>query len=465
MEKTISINLNNQNFQIEEEAYNKLANYLESIKRHCGAGADSSEVISDIENSLAEKLKLTLTPYKEVITNSDIDSLIKIMGTVEDFDREIGSNNPENSEKIAEEPDNKTKRKLYRDNDNAIIGGVAAGLGNYFDIDPVLFRIIFCALIFAGGSGIPIYIILYIVMPEAKTAYQKLEMQGQAPTLAAFKNLSKTSKTLQENSRKLWQKRSALGKIFSLPLIIINGIFLALKKTFDNLWPLIKLFFGIGLLIFSLISLGALGVCSVLLILYSSSPYSLSFIPVSELTKLMPYTWLVITGFLSLAIPIFLILFGGISIIRKKNIINLTLGSIIIGVWMVSGIFFCALGVRYFPELQNKINNYPPIQQTKQIIDMKGVTEIEASGHLINVVVSADTSTPAVLTGRVIDFENIEIKREGNRLTLTQKPNIIERDTCLDCNLYPVELTVATSSTLKIKTTNDASVYDETIIE
>jgi len=204
MEKTISINLNNQNFLMQEEAYNKLSAYLESIKKHCGAGADAAEVITDIENSMADKLKSSLTPYKEIITSADIDSLITIMGTTEDFDREVGNTN-NNEDDNLDSGGLKTKRKLYRDTDKAIIAGVASGLGNYFDIDPVLFRIIFCALVFAGGSAFPIYILLWIAMPEAKTAHQKLEMQGQAPTIAAFKNLSKTGKKLQAGWKKQWQ--------------------------------------------------------------------------------------------------------------------------------------------------------------------------------------------------------------------------------------------------------------------
>ena len=303
MEKTISINLNNQNFQIEEEAYKKLALYLENIKRHCGAGADSAEVISDVENSIAEKLKLSLNFYKEVITMLDIDSLIKIMGTVEDFDREVGNSNPEDLKNQEETNDKKIRRKLYRDTDNAVIGGVAAGLGNYFDIDPVLFRIIFCALIFAGGSAFIIYILLWIAMPEAKTAHQKLEMQGQAPTLAAFKNLTKTGKQLQENFKKRWQKRSTLGKILNLPLLIVNGIFLFIKKVWNFLRPIIKLCFGLFVILAALLVLVGVGIGSFYLLLQSQSNYSFNYIPVRELSAAVPLTWLLVTGFLSVALP------------------------------------------------------------------------------------------------------------------------------------------------------------------
>ena len=463
MKRTVSINLNNQNFQIEEEAYDKLAIYLESIKRHCGAGADAAEVVADIENSLAEKLKLSLTPYKEIITIEDINSLIKIMGTMEDFDREVGGFPAKDSDANKVTTEKKTKRKLYRDVDNAIIGGVASGLGNYFDVDPVLFRIIFCALIFAGGSAFPIYILLWIAMPEAKTAYQKLEMQGQTPTLAAFKNLAKAGKQLQEDWKKRWQRRSTINKVISLPLVIVNGVFSAIKKVWAIIWPVIRLGFGILLSIFSFIGLGAIGIGSLMLILYNNSLYQISFIPISELTSLLPYNLIIIAGFLSLAIPTLLIFIGGVSIIRKKSLINLTAGSIMLGAWMVAGICFCAFGLRYLPEIKNKFDNYPLTNRVEETIDIDGIQEINADGSLINIYIRANTSTPATLSGRQVDLDNIEIKRDGNKLTLTEKIQIEKTGACLDCHLLPIKLTIATSTALNIQAKNSASIFDETI--
>jgi len=465
MKRTVSINLNNQNFQIEEDAYNKLATYLESIKRHCGVGADAAEVIADIENSLAEKFKLTLTPYKEIITIEDVHNLIKIMGTVEDFDREVGGVMPEESETNKETAETKTKRKLYRDMDNAVIGGVASGLGNYFDVDPVLFRIIFIALIFAGGSAFPVYILLWIAMPEAKTAYQKLEMQGQTPTLAAFQNLSRAGKQLQENWKKRWEKRSAIGKLISLPLVIVNGLFSAVKEVWVVLWPVIRLGFGLVISVISFIGLGAVGVGSLMLILYSNSPYQISFVPIYELTAIVPYNLMVIAGFLSLAIPALLIFIGGVSIIRKKSIINLTVGSIMLGVWMVAGICFSAFSLRYAPEIINKFDNNPLTKQVEQVVDMEGVQEIEASGNLVNIYVRANTSTPATLSGRQVDINNIELKREGNKLIMTEKLQTEETKACANCQLWSINLNVATSSSLNIQVIDGASVYDETMVE
>lgn len=472
MEKTISINLSGQNFQIEEDAYKKLSEYLESIKRHCGAGADSVEVIADIENSMAEKLKASLTPYKEVVTKAEIDSLIKIMGTVEDFDREVGGSeekneNQENKDEANNENEIKIKRKLYRDTDNAIIGGVASGLGAYFDIDPVLFRIIFCALVFAGGSAFLLYILLWIAMPEAKTAHQKLEMQGQAPTLAAFKNLAKTGKQLGESWRESWKKRwekfSTIDKIINLPFFIINGLFLALRKIWNALWPIVKFCFGLFLATFSFIGLGIVGIGSLFLVLYNNSSYRLSFIPISELTGSVPYVWMILTGFLSLAIPAAMLLFGGISILRRKNLINFSVGSILVGIWMVSGIVFCSFCLRYYPELQNKFSSYPIIAKTEKAVDMKDINEIQADSRYLNIIVKADTSTPATISGRWVDLENIEIRRDSKKLIIEEKPFPID-NICLNCDFRTVTLKIATSSDLKINVTDDVYVRDETRI-
>jgi len=452
MEKTISINLSGQNFQIEEDAYEKLSLYLESIKRHCGAGADSAEVTADIENSMAEKLKASLTPYKEVITKTEINSLIKIMGTVEDFDREVGGGEEKN--KIDDNNDNtdgtgdRIKRKLYRDSDNAVIAGVAAGLGAYFDIDPVLFRIIFCALVFAGGSAFLIYILLWIVMPEAKTAHQKLEMQGQAPTLAAFKNLAKTGNKIKEGWKKRWEKRSALGKIISLPLLIVNGIFLTLKKIWDALWPIIKFCFGLFIiLIFLLILIGA-GIGSLYLLLQAQSNYSFRYIPVHELSLAIPFVWLILTGFLSLALPALLVIIGGLTIIQKKKLVSLQAAVIIFSLWIIAGIAFSALGLRYIPELKEKIDNYPVLQKTTKTISFENFTNINANSNYLNIVIeqTKGTSSHATLVGRAVDLDRITLQKNGIDLNIDE--NKINQAYCLDCHIKPVTIKIS-APTLK----------------
>lgn len=162
-------------------------------------------------------------------------------------------------------------------------------------------------------------------MPEAKTAHQKLEMTGQTPTIAAFKNLAKNGKKIKENWKNHWKKQSALKKIISLPFVIIKGILQALKKLWLNVWPIIKIFFGSLMVFFSLIWIGAVGIGCLILFLYNNSAHQLLFIPISEIIPLFPYTLMLITVFLSLIIPAIFIIIGGLAIIRKKILFLLLL--------------------------------------------------------------------------------------------------------------------------------------------
>jgi len=448
MNKTISINISGLNFIIEEDAYYKLQNYLDEIKKHCGSNADVEEVISDIESGISEKLKSLITPYKEVITMEDIDSLIKIMGTTEDFDREVGGNHEENNSSL----NLKNKRKLYRDPDDVVIAGVASGLGAYFDIDPVIFRVIFFLLIFASGFGILAYIVLWIAMPEAKTANQKLEMRGEAPTIAAFEKLSKMKKKLKKNWKERWSKYSVIKKIISLPILILSKVLDIFKKVFSKIGPIFRFLFGLFLIVMSLLGLGVVGVGSFYLLLQSNSNYSFAFIPVPELIHIVPFYWFIITGFLSLAIPAVFFLIGGLNLLRKKNFLTFDLGVILISLWMIAGIAFCSLSLRYAPDVISKINNYPTTQTITKPIDLMDINKIIVNDSNIKVSTVTDKDTQTVLKGRAVDVENVELKKDNKNLFL----NWIDKkdDLCFNCYNNPVELIISKYNLSKIKVEN-----------
>jgi hypothetical protein len=289
-------------------------------------------------------------------------------------------------------------------------------------------------------------------------------MQGQAQTLAAFKHLSETGKQLKESWKKRWAKRSTLSKIASLPLLIINSLFLSIKKVWRALLPVMRFGFGSLLVFCSFVGLGIAGVGSLFLLLYNNSSYRLAFVPISELTSMMPYVLIVIAGFLSLAIPAILIMIGGLAIIRRKNIINFSTGSIIVGIWMAAGIFFCAMGLRYFPEALDKFENYPIKSQAERAVDMQGIKSVAAKGNRINITISANTSTLPTIRGRMIDLNSIELRREGDKLSISEKLMPLSDKACLECNLHPIEFTVATGTKLEIITASGAFVHDETKI-
>jgi phage shock protein PspC (stress-responsive transcriptional regulator) len=181
MKKTISINISGIIFHIEEDGYEKLKNYLSSIQRYFSGYEDCSEIISDIESRIAEIFLAKLGPGKQVITADDVEKLIVTMGTISDFEA-IETEEPGifGKETYATsgigDPAGTTEaapKRLYRDVNRKLIGGVAAGIAHYFTIDPLWIRLIFVAcfldLFFLPGSfssaSVIIYAVLWIVVP------------------------------------------------------------------------------------------------------------------------------------------------------------------------------------------------------------------------------------------------------------------------------------------------------------
>jgi phage shock protein PspC (stress-responsive transcriptional regulator) len=184
MKITVSINLGGYFFNIDEDAYAELKMYLRNLELHFAKEESSSEILSDIETRMAELFRTKLTSYKQVINIDDVRQTIAVLGTPED----ISDNDGTSSRDKFSSPG---YHRMYRDPDHRIIGGVCAGMGAYWDIDPVIIRVIFIALILAGGIGAMVYLILYIVLPEARTTAQKIEMKGEPVNIHNIKEAVK----------------------------------------------------------------------------------------------------------------------------------------------------------------------------------------------------------------------------------------------------------------------------------
>ncbi len=171
MKITVSINLGGYSFNIDEDAYAELKMYLKNLELHFASEESSSEILSDIESRLSELFRAKITTYKQVVNIDDVRQAISVMGTPEDISDSEG---PTAREKFS----SPGYHRMYRDIDHRVIGGVCSGMGAYWDIDPVIVRVIFVAITLAGGIGALVYLILYVVLPEARTTAQKIEMKG-----------------------------------------------------------------------------------------------------------------------------------------------------------------------------------------------------------------------------------------------------------------------------------------------
>jgi phage shock protein PspC (stress-responsive transcriptional regulator) len=175
MDKTIKINLAGILFQIDEEAYRILRDYLQAIDirfRHVPAG---NETIEDIESRIAEIFQ-SQQNLAGVISKENVESMIGIIGKPEDFEE---TENQSESYMTYHQ-----KRHLYRNPDDSIISGVCGGIGAYLSKDPVLFRILFILFALLFGIGFFVYIALWIALPYAKTDSQKRELHGDISHLA-----------------------------------------------------------------------------------------------------------------------------------------------------------------------------------------------------------------------------------------------------------------------------------------
>jgi phage shock protein PspC (stress-responsive transcriptional regulator) len=178
MNKTVNINLAGTFFHIDEDAYQKLQRYLDAIKRSFTDSQGRNEILADIEARIAELFNERVENDKQVVSIKEVEQVITIMGQPEDYmvDEEIFEDEPKRTYTSSR---TSSTRKLYRDTENAYIGGVSAGLGHYFDVDPLWIRIAWVILFFGFGTGILVYILLWILMPAAETTSEKLAMSGK----------------------------------------------------------------------------------------------------------------------------------------------------------------------------------------------------------------------------------------------------------------------------------------------
>jgi len=179
MNKILNINLGGHPFVIDLEAYNHLENYLETIERHFSESEGFEEITSDIEDRLGELFQEALGK-REIITPADVKNAIAIMGSPEEFGAESGYQEEEPRRAASGSGTYRTGRKLFRDVDNQKVAGVAAGLAEYFGIEDVVWvRLAFVLTGLFGGFGLPLYIVLWCITPEALTSADRLAMRGE----------------------------------------------------------------------------------------------------------------------------------------------------------------------------------------------------------------------------------------------------------------------------------------------
>lgn len=303
-------------FTLDKEAYARLEEYISSLKKAYDHNPDGAEIIADIEARIAELILSALSDAGQTVRKPLIENIIAQLGCAEDISGESADDEPIKS-------DTRIPRRLYRDVENAKLGGVCAGLGKYFDVDTVWIRLvpflpllvlIFCdgwvASIFGNLFGMFIisYIIMWFAVPSAKSARQKLEMNGEPVTV---RSISENSSATPEETAKssVASAVTVLGRIFVVMLKLFVAL-LILPFIFVSVVLLIVIFaviFGGFTSLFEIGNFGALsGIVSpeepilcVLGILIALIPIALLlYLFVTLLMNKHPRMWIMLTALL-----------------------------------------------------------------------------------------------------------------------------------------------------------------------
>jgi len=330
MNKTTSINLGGYFFHIDEDAFRKLSNYFDAVRSSLSPDG-REEIINDIESRISELFTEKLGTNKQVIGLKEVDDIITIMGQPEDY--KIEEETPKNDFQ-SNYTSTSSSKKLFRDKENAKLGGVASGIGHYFSIDPLWIRILFIISPWITfGTSTVIYLILWILIPEAVTTSQKLEMKGEPI------NISNIEKKVKEGFKEISDKFSNLDqdKIASNAKSGAERIGKTISEIVTSIFNVISKIIGGFIVLFTSMTLISVIIGGIAMMFFSSMPdnflYNHIHTPFSFETPIWIQGLLLI---IVLGIPLFYLLILGLKLLttRMKSIGN-TINYSLLAIWII----------------------------------------------------------------------------------------------------------------------------------
>lgn len=413
MKKNISINISGIIFHIEEDAFDQLKDYLDSINRYFSSFNDSQEIIADIESRIAEIFLTKLNEEKQVITVEDVENLKATMGGIQDFqaveedfkeqqtyqetDTEQRSFSSKSNKKLYRDdkrkivggvcagiahyfnvdplwirllffilllgsggiilpiyivmwaivpanrdlPEDKKLKKMFRDPEDKVIGGVSSGLANYFGIDVVIIRVLFVIGLFAG-FGLIAYIILWIILPEARSVSDKVQMQGDPVTLSNIESSIKKGLDVKDD-----EEENVFVKILLFPFRLIAMIIEAIGRLIGPfaklLVDMIRIIIGVAFVFVGSISILSIIIAVGAIIgIFSSDLVDTSFfdlghlgIPFDTMTNGIP-AWTIAAACAATIIPFFFLILLGSTIIARRMTFSSNTGWTLFGGFVIS---------------------------------------------------------------------------------------------------------------------------------
>ena len=365
MKEITRIHLAKTPYDIELDAKEVLQKYLSEIKQMMG----SEDTMYEIEARMVELLGERGVQSNGIITMSDVEDLRSKMGLPKEF-----SDSESNEDSQADlTPSNSPAKRLMRDTDNAIFGGVCAGIAAYWGINPLWVRLLFIISPFITfGTALLVYIIIWISLPEAKTAAEKLQMRGEPVTLDSLKKAA-------NNSESKYRAKETLAKILRICLAL--GLFFT-----------------------------TLGLLAVLVVGSITGIMAMPFI--NEFTHAQPWAWgllisLIIAGIM--AVEMFGVLTFSVARMKftKTVLITLVITSVI-GVLSIAGMVIT--GSKLSNEVVQDRQRLTKVIHAKLPNNVEGVKYVELEGNH--------------MTSEIIPSSNLRVEAEYINYKGSEKPKI-----------------------------------------
>ena len=331
MKKTLTVNLGGTVYHIDEDAYVLLDNYLNNLKYHFRSEADADEIVKDMENRIAELFSEYISRGQQVVTIENVEEVIARMGKPEEINAEEELNNNADNSGSATNGDEIPKRRLFRNPDDKILGGVLSGLAAYFGWDVAWTRIavLICGIFLHGF--ILAYIIAWIIIPVARTATEKLQMKGEPV------NMENIGKTVTDGFEKMNdyvhsdKPRTFIQKLGNIFFSVLGFI---VKLAFVILAICCAPVVMVGLIVLFALLMAATGVLvSVPAFFYEALPY-INWDMVGTSAGLA--VTMVVCGLLLIGIPVVGLIHFILHITGKKEPMSTSMKVVLILLWIVA---------------------------------------------------------------------------------------------------------------------------------
>lgn len=351
MKKTHSANIGGTVFQVEEDAYEKLQAYLQSIEAHFRSYPDVADIVADIEGRIAEQL-VQREFASQVVRLSDVERVIASMGRTEQFAEGSAETTPASEQAFPTEG-----RKLFRDPDHKVIAGVAAGLAAYLGLPVLLVRIAFIVLLFFFGTALVAYLLLWALAPVASSTTDRLQMRGRPLNLASIdQGVRDSIASIPQGTRSaVAQGITAVGSLIHLVVVTIARLLKWVAGTFVVAVATLGMLFLTVSLVVALVNASAPPLHPDAAAFFGAfGAWQQAFKISLYLAAAIPLAVIIATG---------LRLFWGVSRLNTRGLAGM------LGVWVVSLLAAAAIWSSSYPELRQFWDEYPVTKEARRSLE------------------------------------------------------------------------------------------------